>query len=75
VWKLQNLDAEHFEALQEKIDDTPPPADITGAPVKKTWLFKPTKAGKSELRFIHYRPWEGEKSASDTFFLRVLIIP
>jgi len=75
TWEIQNLDKEHFEVLKEQTKDPAPPGDITGAPVLKTWLIKAKKAGRAELKLLHYRPWEGEKSASDEFLLKVRIIP
>lgn len=75
VWKVQNLDKEYFEILEVRTEGTPPGNDITGAPVLKTWLIRCRKAGQSQLRFIHYRPWEDEKTASETFLLRVRIVP
>lgn len=75
VWKVQNLDEEHFEIVNGQTKDTPEPSEITGAPITKTWLVRAKKAGQSELKLINYRPWEGEKSPADTFVLRVRIVP
>lgn len=74
TWTIQDLDREHFEILSVQTGDAPPPSDVTGAPVIKTWLIRATKKGKSELKFIHYRPWEGEKNAVDSFVLKVRIL-
>jgi predicted secreted protein len=75
TWEVKNLDADYFEILDVRTDDTHPQGDITGAPVLKTWLFRLKKAGKSELRFIYHRSWEGDKSASENFVLKVRIVP
>jgi len=75
VWKVQNLDEEHFEIVNEQTKETPEPGEITGAPITKTWLIRAKKAGQSELKLINYRPWEGEKNPADTFVLRVRIVP
>jgi predicted secreted protein len=75
VWTLQNLDKNHFEILKTHTDESRPQNDVTGAPVTRTWLIRAKTGGKSELRFIHSRPWEDEKNASETFVLKVLIIP
>jgi predicted secreted protein len=75
VWKLQNLDKDHFENPDVRTRGTPPEDDVTGAPVMKSWLIRCRKTGQSQLRFIHYRPWEDEKTASETFSLRVRIVP
>jgi len=75
VWKIQNFDVEHFETPEVQTKDTPQKDDLTGAPIMRTWLIRTKKAGQSELKFMHYRPWEDEESASDTFLLRVRIVP
>jgi predicted secreted protein len=75
TWKLQNLDEDHFESPEVQTDGPPPQGDFTGAPVLKIWLIRVKKAGLSELKFIHYRPWEGEETTADTFYLRVRIVP
>ena len=35
------------------------------------WTLLAKKAGRTELRLIHYRPWEGKASALETFVLKV----
>jgi predicted secreted protein len=75
TWKLQKLDADYFETPKEETKGTPPQDSFTGAPVLRTWLIRTKKAGQSDLKFIYYRPWEDEKTASDTFLLRVRIVP
>jgi predicted secreted protein len=74
AWTIKDLDKEHFEVLSVEAKGVPPQGDVTGTPVVKTWLISAKKKGKAELRFLHYRPWEGEKSAVDTFVLRVRIL-
>lgn len=74
AWAIKDLDKEHFEILSVKTKDVPSQGDITGAPVVRTWLISTKKKGKAELKFLYYRPWEGEKNASDTFVLKVRIL-
>jgi len=74
AWAIKDLDNEHFEVLNVGTKDVPSPDDITGAPVVRTWLISTKKEGMAELKFLHYRPWEGEKNASDTFVLKVRIL-
>ncbi len=74
VWGIQTLDKEYFNVLKTTTENAPPRDDSTGAPVKTMWLVRAIKEGKSVLKFIHYRPWESEKSASDSFVLKVRII-
>ena len=74
AWGIKDLDSEHFEVSSVETKDVPPQGDITGAPLIRTWLISTKKKGKAVLNFLHYRPWEGEKNASDTFVLRVRIL-
>lgn len=74
AWEIRDLDKEHFEIVSIQTEGTPPPGDVTGAPVVKTWLFRATKKGATELKFLFYRPWEGEKNAVDSFILKVRIL-
>jgi predicted secreted protein len=74
TWEIHNLDTRHFEVVSLKTPEPPEKSDLIGAPVKKTWLIRTKEKGKSELKFIHYRPWEGKEKAADSFVLKVRII-
>lgn len=74
AWAIKDVDKEHFEVLSVETRGFPPQGDITGAPVVKTWLISAKEKGKAELKFLYYRPWEGEKNVSDTFVLKVRIL-
>jgi predicted secreted protein len=74
AWAIQNLDTHHFDIVSVQTEASPPPGDVTGKPVIKAWLIRATKTGKGELKFLQYRTWEGEKSAVDTFVLKVRIL-
>ncbi len=74
TWEPQNLDKEYFEILSVKTSNPEEKKDIVGASVLKTWDVKAIKSGKSRLKFLYYRPWEGEESAVDTFVLNVRIL-
>jgi predicted secreted protein len=74
AWAIKDLDKEHFEIVSVQTEGVPPSSDVTGAPVVKTWLFRATKKGASELKLLYYRPWEGEKNAVDSFILKVRIL-
>ena len=74
VWAIKDLDKKYFDIVSVQTEGTPPAADVTGTPVVKTWLFRAIKKGATELRFLYYRPWEGEKSAVDSFILKVRIL-
>ncbi len=74
TWEIQNLDTEHFKTLSVKHVDRGKGGDFVGAPILKTWRIETIRAGKSKLKFLLYRPWEGEKNATDTFVLDVRIL-
>ncbi len=74
TWEIKDLDKEHFEMVSVQTEGARPAGDATGAPVVKTWLFRATKKGMSELRFLCYRPWESEEKAVDSFILKVRIL-
>ncbi len=74
TWEIQELDKEHFKILSVKVADRPDASDIVGAPLMKRWRIEAIKAGKAQLKLLHYRPWEGEKQAVDTFVLNVRIL-
>jgi len=74
TWEIQNLDKKHFEILKVKTTKPKGKGDIVGASVLKTWDVKAIGSGTSKLKILYYRPWEGEKSAADTFVLNVRIL-
>lgn len=74
AWAIKDLDKEHFEIVSVQTQGAPPPGDVTGAPVVKTWLFRATKKGATELKFLYYRPWEGDENVVDSFILKVRIL-
>jgi len=74
AWHIKNLDKNHFAIVSVETTSTPPGSDVTGAPVMKTWLISTKERGLAVLKFLHYRPWEGEEHASETFVLNVRIL-
>ncbi len=74
AWAIKDLDKEYFEIVNVQTGGAPPAGDVTGAPVVQTWLIRATKKGATELKFLYYRPWEGEKNAVDSFVLKVRIL-
>jgi predicted secreted protein len=74
TWEIQGPDTKYFDVVSVKMPEPPEKPDLVGAPVKKTWLIRVKEKGKSELKFIHFRPWEGKEKAADTFVLKVRII-
>jgi predicted secreted protein len=74
TWDIQNLNTKHFEVMSVKTPEPPEKSDLVGGPVKKTWLIKAREKGKTELIFLHFRPWEGKEKAVDSFILKVRIV-
>lgn len=74
AWAPKDFDKDHFEIVSVKTEGAPSPNDVTGAPVVKSFLIRSIKAGRSELKFLYYRPWEGEENTVDRFLLKVLIL-
>lgn len=72
-WKLKDLDTAMFELVSSETLDGKPPADATGAPVKRVWIIRARERGKGVLRFLCYRSWEGESSSADKFTLTVRV--
>jgi predicted secreted protein len=73
-WEIQNLDTEHFKLESVRTEERRSSGDFTGAPIMKIWSLTALKEGKSKLKFLHYRSWEGEESANETFVLSIRIL-
>ena len=73
TWEIQDLDKKHFEVVSEKTSEPPEKPAFAGGPVKKTWLIRAKKKGKSEFRCMYFRSWEGKENAADAFVLKVSI--
>jgi predicted secreted protein len=71
-WQARGLEGGLLEVVSVETSGPSAP-ELTGAPVRKTWLLKAARPGLAELRFLFYRSWEGEQSAADTFELKVRI--
>ena len=46
AWAIKDLDKEHFEIVSVQTEGAPPPGDVTGVPVIKTWLIPGDKEGE-----------------------------
>ena len=74
-WEIQALDAQHFKLLSIRTEARSNiRGPMVGAPVMKIWSIGALKGGKSKLKFLLYRPWEGEKSAENNFVINVVIL-
>jgi predicted secreted protein len=72
-WEIKDLDREHFEVVGTKTEAKKTAGNLVGAPVLKIWLIRAKAAGSAGLKFLYYRPWEGDKSAIDQFAIQVQI--
>jgi predicted secreted protein len=68
------MDVEHFEVLSVNNRESGPTGGMVGAPIQKTWMIRAKKKGISELRFIHFRPWEGDSKTANTVLVKVRIL-
>jgi predicted secreted protein len=73
AWEIQDLDGRHFSVLSEATGEPPSAGDFVGGPALRTWRIQAKREGSSEIRFLHYRIWEGRENALDTFVLKVRI--
>ncbi len=50
------------EKIEQSVDNTgkPPEENVVGAPALQTFILKPTKQGRFEVKFELIRPWETE---------------
>lgn len=74
-WKIQDLDGDYFKVVKEETVAPPQSEDVTGAPITRKWLIRTLKEGKSMVNILHYRSWENPESASDSYTLKIRIIP
>lgn len=72
-WTIQDLDREYFEIVSVGTGEAPSSSEETGKPVVRSWMIRAMKKGRAELKFLHYRPWEGREKAIDSFVLKVII--
>jgi predicted secreted protein len=73
TWEVRGLDPDYLEIVEEETVGRPGPGDLVGVPVMRRWTLLAKKTGKTEARFVYFRPWEGEESAVDRFTLKVNI--
>lgn len=73
LWDIENPDTTLFEVAAPQTVEAPRPSEIVGAPVIRRWLITARKTGAGELRFVHYRPWEGKEKASEKLSFKIQI--
>lgn len=78
AWYFDNMDTEHFELLKDNSTSSSPVDNnakqentAVGAPTLSSWRLKAKKKGRSELKLLYYRIWEGATSAVDTFSVQI----
>lgn len=75
-WRDNKLDDTFFVLLgsHKKIVQKDDPRYVGNAYLE-TWSLKALKAGSSDIRLLYYRPWEGEKMAEKSLYIKVIIEP
>ena len=72
LWQIVDLDKTHLKVL-ESTDTSLQEGKIVGGPLVKTWQIQAVKAGKTDLKILLYRPWEGAEKAAERFQVKILI--
>ncbi len=74
TWEFNKLDGNYFELVKEETTVLSKEG-YTGGPLLTTWQLKAKdKEGKTEIRLLCYRPWEGRSKAIDTFRVKIKIV-
>jgi predicted secreted protein len=74
TWEIQGLDSGHFDVVSVKTPEPEGTGGVVTAPVPKIWVILAKAKGKGRLKFIHFRPREGQARATDSFVLTVRIL-
>ncbi len=72
LWQIVELDKKHLKVL-ESPQIPLKQGWIVGGPLLKTWKIKAVKAGKTDLKILLFRPWEGTEKAVGSFHVKIQI--
>jgi predicted secreted protein len=75
AWYFDELDNNFFELIGKGRKVQEKSRDLVGSPTLYTWILKPKKIGKSVIKMIYYRIWEGKDKAIRQFVVEIDIIP
>jgi predicted secreted protein len=75
AWYFDELDNDFFELIGKERKVQEKSGDLVGSPTLYTWILKAKQIGKSVIKMIYYRVWEGKDKAIRRFEVEVDITP
>ncbi len=75
AWYFDEFDNEFFELIGKERKVQEKSGDRVGSPTLYTWILKAKQIGKSVIKMIYYRVWEGKDKAIRRFEVEVDITP
>jgi len=75
AWYFDEFDNEFFELIGKERKVQEKSGDLVGSPTLYTWILKAKQIGKSVIKMIYYRVWEGKDKAIRRFEVEVDITP
>ena len=75
AWYFDEFDNEFFELIGKERKVQEKSRDLVGSPTLYTWILNAKQIGKSVIKMIYYRVWEGKDKAIRRFEVEVDITP
>jgi predicted secreted protein len=75
AWYFDEFDNDFFELIGKEGKVKEKSRDLVGSPTLYTWILNAKQIGKSVIKMIYYRVWEGKDKAIRRFEVEVDIIP
>ena len=75
AWYFDEFDNDFFELIGKEGKVKEKSRDLVGSPTLYTWILKAKQIGKSVIKMIYYRVWEGKDKAIRRFEVEVDITP
>ncbi len=66
-WHFDELGYEIVSERQER------KSDLIGSPATHIWIFKPTSLAENVIKMSYYRTWEGKRSDSQRFKVKIVV--
>jgi predicted secreted protein len=73
TWEFDDLDKAAVD-LVEVTTRAKSGGALAGAPVVKTWTLKARKIGKTDLKLLYFRSWEGKGMAVKSFKAHLSVV-
>jgi predicted secreted protein len=75
AWYFDELDNDFFELIDKERKVQEKNGELVGSPIQYLWLIKARKTGRSVIKMIYYRVWEGKDKAIRRFEVEIDITP